>query len=289
MSNKTCLFVSCLAFIVSPVSAVMNGQGQDIFPLGGTFQSDLTLGANNIKMTGSIGEDGNRLTKGWFTDLQVTNAINGSVTGDCGTLDTINSTGFGILAGQAGGQTLNGGTAANDNLTLDSTANSTKGYVLLNPSGGNVGVGTSAPGATFHTQAASAGEIARLDTVATNDDPNYRIFQARGTTADATQTAIQTFTLNDNSVYMIESRIVARNTTDGNAGAAYVIRGSYSRSGGGAATIIGAVSSAFSAESNAAWDATFTTNSNDVRVSVTGEAAKDITWHVTSIVQNLSN
>ena len=46
---------------------------------------DLSLGANNLTMTGSFGSTGARLTKGWFTDLEVSNAIVGSVTGNAGT------------------------------------------------------------------------------------------------------------------------------------------------------------------------------------------------------------
>lgn len=49
---------------------------------------DLSLGANNITITGSIGSTGSRSTKGWFTDLQVTNAIAGSITGSAPTLTT---------------------------------------------------------------------------------------------------------------------------------------------------------------------------------------------------------
>src|SRR3990167_3400389 len=49
---------------------------------GGT----LALGANDITMTGSLGATGARLTKGWFTDLEVTNAIAGSITGNAATL-----------------------------------------------------------------------------------------------------------------------------------------------------------------------------------------------------------
>jgi len=37
-------------------------------------------------MTGSLGATGARLTKGWFTDLQVTNSITGSVTGTAATV-----------------------------------------------------------------------------------------------------------------------------------------------------------------------------------------------------------
>jgi hypothetical protein len=61
---------------------------------------------------------------------------------------------YALLAGRAGGQTLNGGTALSENLTLDSTTNVTKGYVLIAPTGGNVGIGTSAPGAPLDVKGA---------------------------------------------------------------------------------------------------------------------------------------
>lgn len=52
------------------------------------------------------------------------------------------------LAGRSGGQTLIGGTAANDDITIKGTSHATKttSYVLLQPDGGNVGIGTSSPG-----------------------------------------------------------------------------------------------------------------------------------------------
>ncbi|MNJ96753.1 hypothetical protein D3C87_144850 [compost metagenome] len=50
-----------------------------------------------------------------------------------------------MLAGRAGGQTLNGGTALSENLTIESTAHATKGNIFLNPTGGFVGIGTTAP------------------------------------------------------------------------------------------------------------------------------------------------
>lgn len=59
------------------------------------------------------------------------------------TLDGLDSTAFAILAGQAGGQVLQGGTAANEGLTLEGTARATKttSYVILQPTVGNVGIG----------------------------------------------------------------------------------------------------------------------------------------------------
>lgn len=49
---------------------------------------NLALGTNSITMTGSLGTTGARLTKGWFTDLQVTNAIAGDITGNAATVTT---------------------------------------------------------------------------------------------------------------------------------------------------------------------------------------------------------
>jgi hypothetical protein len=59
--------------------------------------------------------------------------------------------GYALLAGRAGGQTIYGGTAANESITIHGTSNATRttSYVLLQPSGGNVGIGTSAPGGPF--------------------------------------------------------------------------------------------------------------------------------------------
>lgn len=51
---------------------------------------NLALGTNSLTLTGSIGATGARVTKGWFTDLEVTNAITGSITGNAGTVTTQN-------------------------------------------------------------------------------------------------------------------------------------------------------------------------------------------------------
>jgi len=50
---------------------------------------------------------------------------------DADKLDGLSSAAFLILAGQAGGQTAAGGTAANENLTLKSTAHATKGAIIV--------------------------------------------------------------------------------------------------------------------------------------------------------------
>lgn len=62
----------------------------------------LTYDGSNFLLTGDIGATGTRVTKGWFTDLQVTNAIAGSVTGNAATVTTnANLTGVVTSTGNA--------------------------------------------------------------------------------------------------------------------------------------------------------------------------------------------
>ena len=65
---------------------------------------------------------------------------------------------FALLAGRSGGQTLIGGTAANDDLILEGTSNVTRttSYVILQPTAGNVGIGTTSPGTKLQVGNASA-------------------------------------------------------------------------------------------------------------------------------------
>jgi hypothetical protein len=74
--------------------------------------------------------------------------------------DGLDSTAFAILAGQSGGQTLNGDTAASGNLTLSSTAHATKGKILFGTSAydelnNRLGIGTNAPLFTLHLKKAA--------------------------------------------------------------------------------------------------------------------------------------
>ena len=52
----------------------------------------LALGSSDLTMTGSIGATGARVTKVWATDLEVTNAIVGSVTGNAATATALQTT-----------------------------------------------------------------------------------------------------------------------------------------------------------------------------------------------------
>lgn len=63
-----------------------------------------------------------------------------------------------LLAGRASGQTLNGGNAANEDLTIHGTAHATKttSYIILQPSGGDVVIGGTTTDHNFEVQDAGA-------------------------------------------------------------------------------------------------------------------------------------
>jgi hypothetical protein len=90
----------------------------------------------------------------------------------------------------AAGYTLYGNSTASGDLTLDSTSDSTKGDVLINPTGGNVGIGTTTPGtklaiASDNGSALGYGDglqIRLSDNVAT-DRPAVGFYRSRGTNA----------------------------------------------------------------------------------------------------------
>lgn len=131
---------SSSAIIVSSASAGFTVNG-----------GDLALGANNLTMTGSLGSTGSRLTKGWFTDLEVTNAIAGSITGNSATVTTINGriieganvtiTGTGTAADPYEINSTGGGSSAFEDLT--SGTNTTAAMVV----GTGASLGVSGSGA----------------------------------------------------------------------------------------------------------------------------------------------
>src|SRR5690606_7846477 len=93
-------------------------------------------------------------------------------------------------------------------------------------------------------------------------------------TTDATATTLFTVILSDEKTYYIRAVVVARRTggSAGDAGdsAAYVVSGCFKRTGGGAATLVGAVQADFAADDQAGWNCTLDTDTNNVRIRVTG-------------------
>ena len=102
---------------------------------------------------------------------------------DHGNLDGLTDddhTQYPLLAGRAGGQTLLGGTASGDDLTLNSTSNATKGDVLIQTAGGNVGIGTASPSALLDIVNGTTQltlEAASLD-LKTNSSSTFNMYRA---------------------------------------------------------------------------------------------------------------
>lgn len=130
-------------------------------------------------------------------------------------------------------------------------------------------------------------QVLLLTSTATNDDPNLTVTQGRAATTDATVTTLQTIAITASRTYQIEARVVARRTggTAGTAddGASYVIHGSYTTKAG-TVTLLGALSATYTAEDQAAWDATLTISGANVLVRVTGALDNNVVWHSTTYV-----
>lgn len=68
-----------------------------------------------------------------------------------------------LVGAVAGGMGIRGGSAADDDLILEGTTHATKtsSYVLLQPNGGNVGIGTSTPATALHVAGSGSGTSGR--------------------------------------------------------------------------------------------------------------------------------
>lgn len=119
---------------------------------------NLALGANSITMSGSIGVTGTRVTKGWFTDLEVTNTIVGSVNGNAATVTTnANLTGDVTSSGNAT-------TIANSAVTLAKMANMATASILGRNTAGSGAPEVLSPSTTKTILALDAVENTALST-----------------------------------------------------------------------------------------------------------------------------
>jgi len=105
---------------------------------------------------------------------------------------------YALLAGRSSGQTLIGGTASGENLTLQSTAHATKGKILFGTSGydevnNRLGIGTNAPEDILHVNSGTSNagiliksttDNARLELNSPTDEATS-IYMTTGATPDA--------------------------------------------------------------------------------------------------------
>lgn len=95
------------------------------------------------------------------TDWSVFNGKESALTFSTGLTRSTNTITNNVVVGVSGGQTWNGGTAANDDVTIRGTTNATKttSYVLLQDNGGLVGIGVTAPAHSLDVRSANTSGI----------------------------------------------------------------------------------------------------------------------------------
>jgi hypothetical protein len=140
--------VSLLTSSPGTMVRVIGGTNRVVVPSannsgGGTSiqdAADLITNVTNFAGELSSADTNVQLALDTLDDHTHVHSTNTSLTAD-------DHTQYALLLGRAGGQSLSGGTAANDDLTLQGTTHATRttSYVLLQPNGGLVGIGTVLP------------------------------------------------------------------------------------------------------------------------------------------------
>jgi len=97
------------------------------------------------------------------------------------------------------------------------------------------------------------------------------------TTIDASAQTIATIAIPDDTVMVIEAHILGRRT-DSPGRAGYVRRATVYREAAGVAVIEGAVDTAYSRESDSAWNVTIDVNGNDARIRVQGAVGSTVNF-----------
>lgn len=147
---------------------------------------------------------------------------------------------------------------------------------------GRVGIGTTSPDAKLEV----AGDI--LTGAGTKCDGMMTTEASEVQNNNANPITVDSITLLDENTYHVEAWVIGVKS-DGSARASYHIACTVYRTGGGGATLQGGISSLHTSESDPNWDATFTVNGNDLRVSATGVAATTIDWVCVIKYINMSN
>jgi hypothetical protein len=104
-------------------------------------------------------------------------------------------------------------------------------------------------------------------------------------TTTATLTTVQTIATVTNTVYLLDIKVVGRNTTSGAEACGIVIRATY-RNSAGTLTLVGV--DKISSRDNLNWDANTNISSSNIILQVTGAASTNINWYATSNITLVS-
>jgi hypothetical protein len=177
------------------------------------------------------------------------------------------------LGGRSGGQTLDGDTASGGNLTLSSTANATKGKVIvgsvaIDEANTRLGVGTTSPTTILDLEENSV---------------KYNLSESSTTTSGAVNAVVATVTTSANSVELFKVMITGLRTNGTFESLAYERTVRIKNVGGTVTTAT--VQSDYTSEDSAlsAANTSFIISGSSVDVRVTGVTACDITWKCVAI------
>ncbi len=120
---------------------------------------------------------------------------------------------------------------------------------------------------------------------------NLRILSIPGevSTSTNTVTTVASFTMNDETLCAFDVVVTAAMRTDLDKGGRWKRSVVYYRTDGGSPTIVGSLESGTDEETDAALDVTIDTDSNDVRVRVTGINSTNFNWTCELRVQETLN
>lgn len=151
-----------------------------------------------------------------------------------------------LLAGRAGGQVAIGGSAASEDLELQSTSDATKGKVKI------------VDGSEFQ-----------------HSDFHRKQYELQ--TTDATASDLAVIPLLDNKVYNVKAYVVARRSDAAGSRAVINLEVAAYREAGGAATIDGSQKQHFK-KATGGLDADFVVAGNDLKLQVKGKALETYEW-----------
>jgi hypothetical protein len=218
-----------------------------------------------VSTTASVALSYNDATNQIAADIVQSGVDHGSISG---LLDDDHSQ-YALLAGRAGGQSLTGGTAASNSLTLSSTSNATKGKILLGANSAvdeantRLGVGTNAPDTLLHLQ---------------ENNVKFNVSANSTTTSGAVNAVIASVATTSNSVELVKVMVTGFRTNGANESVAYERTVRIKNAAG--TVSIPTVQSDYTSEDTALSSANVTpiVNGSSVDIRVTGVASCDITW-----------
>jgi len=176
---------------------------------------------------------------------------------------------YALLAGRSGGQSLVGGNAANNNLTLSSTSNGTKGKINLGAHAAfdeattRLGVGSNSPESILHLQ---------------ENNVKYNISAHSTSTSGAVNAVVASLSTANNSVELVKVSITGIRTNGSNESVSYERTLRIKNNAG--TVSIPTVQSDYTSEDAvlSAANVTAIVSGSSVDIRVTGVASSDITW-----------